>query len=556
MMSGITSTNDSNLGQSKDGNTMYTHTGLSSLFSEVRPPYSSFGFDEQEKEINDAEYQRDSRHNYIRNGADGDQIHESPDALLAYELNQLSFKERGVLENDIHGIQPECIKETPELLRGSLKQLSIELDSIPEKNKTAYEFSQKTFPKTTYVNTDDFRLIFLRCDRFDARKAAQRIVGYLDLILLCFGEQGLEQDIRVSDLDERSEQLLKMGQFQILPSRDHSGRRILGNFSFAAHHRIQAVDPITRLKVGVCMMMVLARDNIDVQNKGLVGIFWAHHFRMEDLNKRSIAITKMIPCMPVRFCSLHVCLTNVNNLAKMANAMYLYAIGPDYRKRTRVHLGSAVECVYALQTFGIQAHDIPINTTTGKRKTQNHQKWVELQQKRDGAIAENKSFLAIECPKQNDILFGRGWPKMGHPGNVLFRNLIQTRLEDYNNSRSKGEKTTMAYSIVLELKENRARFLREDEINGGWIEVSNELARKKVSIAFRCFRRAETKSNKPLASSAAKRKSNQIDPVLSLCQSWKANSMIGINGEQDEGSSAFLDMDGSSNNSIRSNCNV
>ena len=185
--------------------------------------------------------------------------------------------------------------------------------------------------------------------------------------------------------------------------------------------------------------------------------------------------------------------------------------------------GSALECVNALQTFGIQSHHIPINTNTGKLKTLNHQKWAGLQQKRDGAIAQNKRFLAIECPEQSDILFGRGWPTMGNPGNALYRNMIQTRSEEYNSSRSATQKTRITRSIVLELKENGARFLREDEISGGWTEVSNEMARQKVSIAFRDIRKAEIKSNKLLATSTAKRKSDQIDPILSPSRSRKAN---------------------------------
>lgn len=86
--------------------------------------------------------------------------------------------------------------------------------------------------------------MFLRCERFDARKAAQRIVGYLDLIRLCFGKEGLEQNIRVPDLDERSEQQLKSGKLQILPFRDRSGRRVVGNF----YNCIQAGDPIIKVR--------------------------------------------------------------------------------------------------------------------------------------------------------------------------------------------------------------------------------------------------------------------------------------------------------------------
>lgn len=156
MTNGTTSKNGSNLDQSKDGNTMctrtHTHLLSSSLLSEVQPPPQqylkpSFGFDEQEKETNDAEDKRDIRYNCTRNGVRGNQTHKSPDALLAFELNQLSLKERGKLENDIHGVQPDSVKETPELLRGSLEQLAIELDSIPEKEKNRVRVQPENISK-------------------------------------------------------------------------------------------------------------------------------------------------------------------------------------------------------------------------------------------------------------------------------------------------------------------------------------------------------------------------------------------------------------------------
>ena len=164
---------------------------------------------------------------FIRKGV-GD--HQSPDALLAYELNQLSFKERDMINEEIHGvgildIYPE---ETPQLLKDSLEKLSIELDSIQQ--KPAYEISQ-AFPNT-YVNTDDFRLIFLRCEVFDAKKAAARIVAYLDLIHWCFDEKVLERDICCDDFDEKATTFLRKGYFQNLSSRDRSGRRIWGNFLY------------------------------------------------------------------------------------------------------------------------------------------------------------------------------------------------------------------------------------------------------------------------------------------------------------------------------------
>ena len=155
--------------------------------------------------------------------------YKSADVLLAHELNQLTSKERDEINEEIHGIrQHHYPKETPELLQGSLRKFRNQLDFLPSNH--AYEKS-KTFPKS-YVNTDDFYLIFLRFEYFDARKAATRMLKYLNVIYVSFGEKVLQRDICLDDFDERAFKFLKSGYHQLLPGRDRYGRRIAGNFVF------------------------------------------------------------------------------------------------------------------------------------------------------------------------------------------------------------------------------------------------------------------------------------------------------------------------------------
>ena len=76
-------------------------------------------------------------------------------------------------------------------------------------------------------------------------------------------------------------------------------------------------------------------------------------------------------------------------------------------------------------------------------------------------------------------------------GNAVFRNLMESKLDSYDNADTKREKTLIAWSIVYELRdEHRSRFLREDKTTGWWFEVTNETARQKVSIGFRDIRKA------------------------------------------------------------------
>jgi hypothetical protein len=159
-------------------------------------------------------------------------------------------------------------------------------------------------------------------------------------------------------------------------------------------------------------------------------------------------------------------------------------------------LGSAVECLYALQTFGIPSDQVPIVPSTGKVILKNHLKWLELCKLKDDNFKMygrewefDRYHQIIECPSHSDILFGRGRPIMNHPGNAVLRNVVRLKLEEYCNVPSNKQATTLTWEVVRILKDKYgARFLKEEttQSNGlGWIEVSNDTARLKVRVAFR-----------------------------------------------------------------------
>lgn len=167
------------------------------------------------------------------------QIHEDPteeedlpqqavENLLSKELLQLSLKDRTAIQEEIHGVKCLAPEETPELLEASLSELAMALkndDFIPPHKKQAYRKSQQYVD--TYVNEKDFRLRFLRFTLFDAKKAAEKIVKFLDLALELFGDFALKRAVRLTDFDTRDLRYLREGEFQFLPFRDRSGRRIM-----------------------------------------------------------------------------------------------------------------------------------------------------------------------------------------------------------------------------------------------------------------------------------------------------------------------------------------
>ena len=150
----------------------------------------------------------------------------------AQKLLNLSFHDRNTINEEIHGVTCMAPEESQEILDAALYSLSLEIDEIED--KPAYNQAQDMhrasggvggqFP---YVNTDAFRLRFLRCELFDTKKAAARLVKYLDVVSEAYGPYALTRPILLSDLSREEMIFLRSGCYQLLPYRDRSGRRIM-----------------------------------------------------------------------------------------------------------------------------------------------------------------------------------------------------------------------------------------------------------------------------------------------------------------------------------------
>ena len=134
------------------------------------------------------------------------------------------------------------VPETPLVLDEALVMLKVELDQIPDSEKTAFERAQKL--TRTYVNDDKFRLRFLRAELFDVKAAAKRITAYLDLVFELFGIEVLNRPLRTTDFNGKKEKsVVRGGLVQLLPYRDRSGRRVMVILS-----DIMSLSHVTRVR--------------------------------------------------------------------------------------------------------------------------------------------------------------------------------------------------------------------------------------------------------------------------------------------------------------------
>jgi hypothetical protein len=139
------------------------------------------------------------------------------------QLNLQSAQERERVLEEVHGVADSQVEETPELIDQRLNLLEQEIQLI--KKRTAYDRALFLSPK--YVLDREFRLMFLRSELFDARKAANRLVRFFESKKELWGDDKLARPITLDDFDEDGLALLKHGCIQVLPEKDQSGRSVL-----------------------------------------------------------------------------------------------------------------------------------------------------------------------------------------------------------------------------------------------------------------------------------------------------------------------------------------
>ena len=148
------------------------------------------------------------------------------DAMLAAELNQMTFQEREQVLEELHGVD-KATHETEGILAMSLAAMDLALQHVP--NRAIYDKAKNI--NARYVEDRSFRLMFLRSEDYNAERAASRLVNFLENKVKFFGKDTLARPVYLSDMDKDDIAVLKSGILQLIPARDRSGRVILSDFN-------------------------------------------------------------------------------------------------------------------------------------------------------------------------------------------------------------------------------------------------------------------------------------------------------------------------------------
>jgi len=322
-------------------------------------------------------------------------------------LLNLSYTDRNIINEEIHGVTCMAPTESPELLDTALYSLKIELSQIEEKK--AYNVAQEMYLSgdgnighCAYVDSNEFQLRFLRCELFDAKKAAARMIKYLNLVHENFGPKALTRFLRLSDLTKEEMSFMREGGYQLLPYRDRGGRRILCIVTNNTNNN--GIPSKTRLKV-LMYLWVVASEDIETQRKGLIILNLSGpkitdgdcNPEQQSIHSRVIAHTKVAYAVPMRVAAIHLCFHSDSSFFHSILKVYSAAIGM-LSTRVKMHLGQPIKIRYQLKSYGIPVEMIPA-TDTGNVKHANLKHWIKVRRilekfpisTRRGSMSSNSS---------------------------------------------------------------------------------------------------------------------------------------------------------------------
>lgn len=124
-------------------------------------------------------------------------------------------------------------------------------------------------------------------------------------------------------------------------------------------------------------------------------------------------------------------------------------------------------------------------------------------------------------PGEHDVLCGRGRKCFNHPGNVKFREIVQSFLPQYSKAMTKLEKSYILSDVVEKVRKNSGigGFIKKNE-DGRWYEVGDFLAREKTSQAFR-----DVLHDKYKSSNTSKKKRRQEEQAEKLMRGHSSRSL-------------------------------
>ena len=294
-------------------------------------------------------------------------------------------------------------------------------------------------------------------------------------------------------MTEQEHEIFRSGAYQLIPNYDTKGRGV-------AFLRLCHLDIAENVKATArCIWYIesVVADYPETQQKGVVNIVdCGGHWKCSALQFIHFLATYPMDATPFHDVSMHV-IYNDPRLDAMIRK-FRYFLRKDFRLRMRLHLGSTLETMYSLRTFGVDVSDCfimnDVNASSSiveediRKRQELDEKWRQF----EAPYRDPSSRVAL-FPNPHDIILGRNKAiAVTWPGNILYHKVIQQNVHRYIDAQAIGTerlcKTLISVEILHILNSKYgSRFLSRKDTE--WEVIDDFEAQKKISQALRTLAR-------------------------------------------------------------------
>ena len=288
------------------------------------------------------------------------------DSLLAQSMVELSFQERQMQQEVLHGVASEVEEDEDKIqdwLRGLDQSLQQRMarSNQGESKISAIKYALETCP--SYVQNREMRLMFLRGNEYNADKAADQMIRFFSVKDGLFGRDKLCKDITLEDMDQDDKMAIVSGMLQVV-GHDQTGRQIMMELTSL---RTECPTLQSELRCRFYMFMHVLKNNRMAQIKGVVlVIYGVGKFQDQSGGKGFVENTSLALSVPLQFSGVHLCISNPAQYIFSSGALRLAPA--KLRTRFKVHFGSHLECQYLLSTYGIPIENLPLMSGTNEAR--------------------------------------------------------------------------------------------------------------------------------------------------------------------------------------------
>lgn len=285
------------------------------------------------------------------------------------EWDELTEEEKEKARSDLFG---RCSSSNENCEARASKLLSLleqELEKIPQERKHELMEAGRRCPDEI---DNEHKLMFLRCEEFDAKRAAERLVEYWKCRVQVFGPDKAYGPTTIEKAFEEDDMYeLSLGYLQFMPFRDVSGRAII----FVDPSR-KSKEKYSRQRMMKAMWYVLhaTMDDSDTAKAGAIVVSCYRQITWGEFDRKmSNKFTRCAVVFPFQIQALHMC--HPPKYAEFLLPLIKFLVGHRLRHRFEIHSGSDERVLQSLSSYGLPRDRLP--KEIGGEVVLDHEKWIK-----------------------------------------------------------------------------------------------------------------------------------------------------------------------------------